>query len=108
MVFEWLVNLVVTKYIIRQCLGKSTKGKTFSVLFLSSVKERILILMILMREAKEIFPFLTALILHVLVRALLILQARQYRPVMTNQISFFLINIAVITLNVLFDLCYIV
>lgn len=67
MLFEKLFNLAVPKYIIHQCLGMTTKGKTFSVLFLSSVKERILLLLILMREAKEIFPFLTALILYVLV-----------------------------------------
>lgn len=61
-----------------------TKGKTFSVLFLSSVKERILILLIFMREAKEIFPFLTALILPILVyMGSAILQARQYCPFMS-------------------------
>lgn len=67
MLFEKLFNLAVTKYIIHQCLGMPIKEKTSSVLLVSSVEERILILLILMREANEIFPFLTALILHVLV-----------------------------------------
>lgn len=44
-----------------------TKGKTFSILFLSSVNERILILLIFMRETNEIFLFPKALILHVCV-----------------------------------------
>lgn len=41
-----------------------TKGKTH-ILFLSSVNERILILLILMKKSNEIFLFPSAWILHV-------------------------------------------
>lgn len=42
-----------------------TKEKTFNILFLSSVNERILIILMLMRESNEIFLFPCALILGI-------------------------------------------